>query len=323
MQNNLDLKRIGIFLGFAFGIAWAAGLVIALTGGLTNSPKIGPVNLAFILLSVVYMGAPAIAHVLTRALTGEGWRDLWLRLHYRQGWLFWLIAWVLPAILVIAGGALFFLLLPEYFDPQLQTIRKMLEAAPGGAQAGISPWTVVALQTLQAVLIAPVINSLFTFGEEFGWRAYLMPKLMVLGARKALLALGVIWGVWHWPVIFMGYEYGDAYPGYPVVGPLLFCLITFGLSAVLGWFSWRGRSVWPAVIGHAAFNGIAALPLLMVQGEPNRLLGPAAVGLVGGLPLLALAVWLFLSPKVWIGGGLPPKPPSVGVFEQPGQDAQA
>ena len=31
---------------------------------------------------------------------------------------------------------------------------------------------------------------------------------MPLGARKTMLIMGVIWGVWHWPVIAMGYNYG-------------------------------------------------------------------------------------------------------------------
>ena len=54
MTANIDKKRILIFLGFAFGIAWAAALIIALTGGLTNSPQVFPgVTLALILLAFV------------------------------------------------------------------------------------------------------------------------------------------------------------------------------------------------------------------------------------------------------------------------------
>jgi len=50
-----------------------------------------------------------------------------------------------------------------------------------------------------------------------------------------MLADRVIWGIWHWPVIFMAMSMGSAIPGYPWVGPLLFLWVTFGLGS-----SWAG-----------------------------------------------------------------------------------
>ncbi|WP_423225804.1 hypothetical protein [Candidatus Amarolinea aalborgensis] len=95
MNDGVDVKRVGIFLAFAFGIAWVIGLIIFLTGGLVNSPVLVPalrLTLATVLLAVGYMWAPALAHVLTRLLTREGWHDTWLRPHFKQGWRYWLAA---------------------------------------------------------------------------------------------------------------------------------------------------------------------------------------------------------------------------------------
>jgi hypothetical protein len=79
-ESDVDTRRILIFLGLAYGIAWLGGLAIYLTGGLTNSPRIGSaIPLAFILLLFHYMTAPAMAHILTRLITREGWRDVGLR----------------------------------------------------------------------------------------------------------------------------------------------------------------------------------------------------------------------------------------------------
>ena len=161
----------------------------------------------------------------------------------------------------------------------------------------MSPWTLALLQLAEAVLIAPILNSLATFGEEFGWRAYLLPKLMPLGGRKAMLLIGLIWGVWHWPVIFMGYEYGFKYPGYPWAGPLLFIWVTFGLGTFLGWLTLRSKSIWPAVIGHAAINGIAGVAVFATTGQPNTLLGPLPVGIIGSLGYALVAIAIFVSPK--------------------------
>ncbi|MCB0045131.1 MAG: CPBP family intramembrane metalloprotease [Caldilineaceae bacterium] len=302
MNKSLDVRRIAIYLLFAFGIAWATALVIWRTGGLTDSPLLltapFPLSLATALMATTYMFAPALAVVLTRLVTREGWGNAWLRPRLRMGWPYWLAGWIGPGILTILGGALFFAIFPRFFDPQLGALQEILDAQT--AQLGqevalpISLPMLVVAQTAQAMLIAPLLNSLFTFGEEWGWRGYLQPKLMTgLGWRRTMLLMGVIWGVWHWPLIFMGYEYGFDYPGAPWLGPLVFLWFTFVVGTFLGWLALKGKSVWPAVIGHAAINGIAALPALFVQGEPNPLLGPLPIGLIGSAGFAVVALWLF------------------------------
>jgi len=296
MEKQPDTRRIIIFLGFAFGIAWLTGLVIYLTGGLANSPQIAPgISLALVLLATTYMGAPAMGNVLTRLVTREGWKNMGLRPHFKKGWPYWLAGWFLPAALTLFGAAVFFGLFPQYFDAGLSFVRKQTAAIP--ALSAMSPWLFVVLQLVGGVLIAPIANSLATFGEEFGWRGYLLPKLMPLGGRKAMLLIGLIWGVWHWPVIFMGYEYGFKYPGYPWAGPLLFIWVTFGLGIFLGWLTLHSKSIWPAVIGHAAINGIAAAAVLVTTGQPNTLLGPLPVGIIGSIGYALVALAIFFAPK--------------------------
>jgi membrane protease YdiL (CAAX protease family) len=292
MNTKLELKRIGIFLAFAYGIAWATALVIALTGGFVDSPVLIPalnITLGLALTATVYMSAPALAHVLTRVITREGWSDLWLRPRLRQGWPYWLAAWFLPAVLILLGAALYFLIFPGRFT--LDQITRMAgEGAP-------NPWVIVIIQTLSAVLVSPFLNGLFTFGEEFGWRGYLLQKLLPMGARKAMLVSGIIWGMWHWPVILMGHNYGLEYPGAPWLGPLAMVVMTFSVGVFLSWVTLRGGSVWPAVIGHAVLNGLAALPLLLHDGAPNMVLGPAVAGVIGGAGFLAFALVLLARPR--------------------------
>jgi membrane protease YdiL (CAAX protease family) len=296
MNQTIDTKRIILYLLFAFGIAWATGLVIFLTGGLANNP------LALPLEAVTYMGAPAAAHLLTRLLTHEGWQNLYLRPKFRRGWRYWLICWVAPAVFTILGMVVFFAIFPQYFDPHLGNVQKLLQsAATQSGQAGsmvtmMNPWLIVLAQTAQAIVIAPILNGIPTLGEEFGWRAYLLPKLMPLGGRKAMLLIGVIWGVWHWPIIAMGHNYGLNYAGYPWLGMLAMVWFTLGCGTFLGWAALRSGSVWPAVIGHGAVNGIAALGGLLLQGQPNLLLGPTVAGIIGSIGFTLAALALFLSP---------------------------
>lgn len=305
MINAADKKRIFIFLGFAFGISWATALVIYLTGGLENSPAItiagAQINLALVLMATFYMFGPAVANIITRWVTKEGRQNILLRPQFDNGrWLHFLAAWVLPGVLTIFGMVLFFLIFPRHYNPELSFLREQMELAGAG---NANPWLIVIVQTVQAILIAPLLNALPTFGEEFGWRGYLQPKLMPLGGRKAILLVGVIWGVWHWPVILMGYNFGTAYFGAPLLGPLAMVWFTIVTSALFGWVTIKTDNVWPAVIGHGALNGIAALSLLFIQGEPSTLLGPTPVGLIGGAGFTILALIIFLRPNA-----LKPKP---------------
>jgi uncharacterized protein len=286
----LDLRRILIFCLLAFVISGSAALYIALNGGLTALSGMR----GLLVLALWYMPGPALAHLLTRLITREGWSDLWLRLRFRRGWPAWIVAWFLPALLVIAGAALYFLLFPQYFDPTLGPARALMDrVATTGSALPFGPEVLILLQVVQGVLLAPLLNAIPTLGEEFGWRAYLQQKLMVLGWRPAMLWMGLIWGAWHWPLIALGYNYGLDYAGAPWLGMLAFAWFTTTFGTILGWLTIRGGSVWPAVIGHGALNGIAGLSAFFVQGEPNPLLGPLAHGLIAGIPMTLIALWLW------------------------------
>lgn len=291
--NKVDWKRISIYIAFAFGIAWLAALAIQLTGGLKESPY------SLVILAVGYMGAPAAANILTRLVTREGWQDLYLRPKFKQGWIYWLICWIAPALFTFLGMVVFFAILPQYFDPSLTTLQTMMEesaASSGQTLPAMDPWVIVISQTITALLIAPIINALPILGEEFGWRAYLQPKLMPLGGRQAMLWMGLVWGLWHAPIIAMGHNYGLDYPGAPWLGILAMIWTMFILGTFLGWAALRAGSVWPAVIGHGAFNGIAGIYVFLTRGEPNLILGPSVVGIIGSLGFAIVALIIFLRP---------------------------
>lgn len=298
METKLDKKHIIIFLAITFAIAWGVSLIIYLTGGIQDSPVIIPdlnLTLAIILMAGLVMWAPALGNIFTRIITKEGWHNTYLRPHIKRGWPYWLAAWFLPGVLTLLGMGIFFLLFPQNFDSSVTKIQELLATQMPGVE--INVWAIVAVQTFQAMLISPIINTLFTFGEEFGWRGYLQPKLMPLGGRKAMLLMGLIWGVWHWPLILMGHNYGLDYPGAPFLGPLAMVWFCFVLGVFLGWVTLKGNSVWPAVIGHSAINGIASLGLLFILGTPNPILGPSPAGIIGGIGFTIVALLIFFSPN--------------------------
>lgn len=291
--KKLDLRRIGLFLLIAYAMALISTLAILLTGGLQSSP------LTMYLLPTTYMWAPAMANLITRLATGEGFNHTWLFPHLKSEWKFWLLAWFAPGVLIMVGGGLYYLIFPQSFDPSIPFLKQAMQAS--GQTLPFSPWQLALMELGIGLLIAPLVNSLFTFGEEFGWRAYLLQKLLPLGYRKALVILGIIWGCWHWPIIAIGYNYGSDYAGAPYLGMLIFVWVCFCLGTFLSWAVLKAGSVWPAVIGHAAINGMASGALLFLNGKPNILLGPGMQGLIGIMGFAVLALVLFINP-----GQLPP-----------------
>jgi membrane protease YdiL (CAAX protease family) len=291
MISTIDRKRIYIFLAFAYGISIALALVIFLNGGLFSSyPMLTP--LATVLMALL-MFAPSVANIATRLITREGWSNTLLRPNFRRGWPFYLAAWFLPALATIVGGAIYYLLFPSRFDPSMTYARGQgVLPAVGIAD----PWTVIITQTAFIILFS-LISIPLMFGEEFGWRAYLLPKLMPLGPRKAVLLVGVIHAIWHWPFIFMGYEYGFDYWGAPVVGPLLWVVMGCFLGVFLAWVTVRSGSVWPASLGHSVINNSAWLMTYFISGEPDHLIGPLPVGIIGSLGYAALALLIFFNTR--------------------------
>jgi membrane protease YdiL (CAAX protease family) len=173
--------------------------------------------------------------------------------------------------------------LPIYpFDPTFATLRELLARAE--QELPLSVELIVLLQVAQGLTLAVPINSAFAFGEEFGWRGYLLPRLIgLLGPWPGLLAQGAIWGLWHAPIIGLA---GYNYPQHPYLGMPFFVVFCTLFGIVIGWLRLASGSVWPPTIAHASLNAIGGLPLIVLArvdaGVAGTLWSP-----VGWLVLLA------------------------------------
>jgi membrane protease YdiL (CAAX protease family) len=294
--GRLQRRRLGLFLTVTFAVSWATAGVIYALGGIGAGPTLAlGIPLWLVLLAGPYMWGPAVGHVAARWLTDEGVDRGEMLLRVRTRPRPWILGWIGPLVLILAGAALYFLVFPGRFGG-LAAVADLLATveAQTGQEIPLSPSAFLAVQIVQALVAAPLLNGVATFGEEFGWRAYLLPKLAPLGWRRALVVHGVVWGVWHWPVIAMGYNYGLAYTGAPWLGLLAMTVATVGLGVFLGWITLRSGSVFPAVVGHAMINGSAGLATLFATAVPNPVFGPTPVGLIGVLPWFVVAAVLFV-----------------------------
>jgi len=160
--------------------------------------------------------------------------------------------------------------------------QNLAAAVPEGTPAPPA-WTVLIVQLITIPIAGATINALLAFGEEIGWRGFLVPALRPLGTWPTLLLSGVAWGLWHSPVILLGYNFARP----DITGVLLMVGGCVAWGVLLGWLRLRSASVWPAVFAHGALNASGGLVALLFAAGTTF-----DMGLVGPL---GVASWIVLA----------------------------
>ena len=272
-------KSLTIFCSFAFAPVWAVCAVLLCS------------RLSDLWMFVIFAGfmfMPALASILTRCLCHVGFRDMYIRPRFRGNIGRYVLSWLWPIILTITGGLIFFLFFPSLFDTSFSLLLSQ------GVSEDMLPG--VLISNAAAVLVGPLLNLVPAFGEELGWRGYLLPKLMTrMSARQATVVSGLIWGLWHAPMIALGHNYGFDYVGYPWTGIMLMVLFCVFFGVFLSWLTIRTGSVIPAALAHGGINAVAAAGLLFCRPGNSTLLGPTPVGIVGGIPVILAGIFFYIS----------------------------
>lgn len=287
-----DSKRILIFLAVTFLLTWGYCLLV-LYPVLGGESLAGVPSLKAQLMTAVVMFFPALGVLVTRLITREGMGHAWLKLKLKGNLRYYLLAWFGPSLLTILGTALYFLIFTGEFDPGCGYLKGILEASGADMDSMPLPLGLLMLvQGIQSIVLAPILNFAVCFGEEWGWRGYLLPKLSEkLPALPTLLISGVIWGLWHAPLTAIGHNYGTGYPGFPYTGILMMCLFCITLGVLFSYVTLKTGSCIPAILAHGAVNGFAAMGLYFTADGGNPFVGPAPMGIIGMLPFVIAALW--------------------------------
>ncbi len=211
----------------------------------------------------------------------------------------WLVAAFVPIVLLLLAVALSLVLpathlgtdyaLLERFVgdavPDFAVVREQVEAAP------VHPFLLV---LLNALLVGTTINALFILGEEIGWRGLLFREYRSLGFWKSSWLIGLIWGLWHAPIILRGYNY----PGTPIAGVFMMVAATMALSPIFSLIREKSGSIIAPAMLHGVFNGLGLAGLLIVSGGSPLLTGPLGVTMIGAALLVNLVIY-FRYGSVW------------------------
>ena len=157
---------------------------------------------------------------------------------------------------------------------------------------GITIPMYITISSIQAIPFAPFINMFVALGEEIGWRGFLYSYLKdKLGVTKGRILGGIIWGIWHWPVMILaGYEYGKDYSGAPFLGPIVFCISTIAFGFILDYVYDTTKTIWIPSLMHGAINAFTVFAYLIKPEHSNKaILGPSSVGIISVIPYIILA----------------------------------
>ncbi|MCO6496831.1 MAG: CPBP family intramembrane metalloprotease [Chitinophagaceae bacterium] len=220
-------------------------LAFAVVFSLINSP----------LTLGAYMFIPSIVTlIMLFIVTKDGKsKDAWRQIGFGVSWKYLAYAFVIPSVVLLTSYLIAYLINPDFFIgyPKGEKINHLLY-----------PFLpIIIFSVLQTVTLS--------LGEELGWRGYLLPKLIAHTSSrlKAHLIVGLIWALWHFPLIFIARAYNTE--GNIVITTILFVAVVCFLSIIIGELKMRSNSVWTASLFHSVHNTVwGYISPLFITGAP-------------------------------------------------------
>ncbi|WAS90697.1 CPBP family intramembrane glutamic endopeptidase [Nannocystis punicea] len=228
MQPEVRARRQALgFVVLTLLVAAIYEAAIVRAGGLRAVPALVTISLMWVPMKVSF----ALRLAGRESFADVGWR--------RGPWRGLALAYALPAACAaftygaaaLTGGVWF--APPEHL---------------AGHPAPIKLW--LADAALEATLVVAV-GMVPAFGEEVGWRGYLLPRLLRGRVAAPLLLSGAVWGLYHLPLIVWG-DYATS--SQPWLSAALFMATIVPAGVVFGWLRLATGSIWPCVLAHSAHN---------------------------------------------------------------------
>lgn len=303
VKTRVRWGRVALFYAIALGWVSLIAALLYLANQRNLSGAAGPTVLT-VVLALLYMPAPLVAALIVGrldhrpALIRTTFQGFWRKLPKLIG----VALTVIPALLLgmvgmswVVGNLIGFDAAGTMLFTHEDLVANTLTLVPGmnadqvaAMGASVPPfWGLIGMAFLGAIVAGFTINGLFAFGEEYGWRGWLADELRPLGAFWVNVITGVLWGLWHAPLILMGFNYGE----YTRLGP--FFMVAWCVAA--SFLLWRAREVTgsllaPAVL-HGAINGFAGVFTVLLAGANPLVAVPMGVLGSGTVAVVAAVFW--------------------------------
>lgn len=252
-------KAIITFLILNFGLS---SIFYYLTGSVGSVFAGGGLYVAFL------MYCPAIAAIVTslifyRSIREFGWKPGKVK--------YLVIGYAIPLVYATIAYGLFWILTSGTFTGNLPQYNLIYFVLMG---------------TLTTILGG-------VLGEEIGWRGFLVPQLAkITSFTKVGLISGIIWAVWHFPLILFANYNAGASLWYSLP---MFTITVIAMSFILAWLRLRSGSIWPAVLLHASSNLLVQNlfdPLTKQTGITRYVVGETGVLMAVVILVFAFILWM-------------------------------
>ncbi|MCY9593809.1 CPBP family intramembrane metalloprotease [Paenibacillus chitinolyticus] len=226
------------------------------------------------------MWTPGLSSIFTRLLLREGIADISLRVGGRRTWRTLPFILLFPVVIdLVAYGTAWITGLVQFVTPDTY-----IKAPPVVIFLGL---------LLTQMVIGTITGLIGSVGEELGWRGYMLPRLIDARVPYPMLTSGIIWGLWHLPLMIAGNYYSGPYLA---LSAFLFMISVTSFGYIIGCLRLTTGSVWPAFFLHAYWNAVIQDVFDSFSKGENVLLWTGESGILVALALLAAAWFISRRP---------------------------
>lgn len=299
----MNWKKINLYILICFGISWSIALIMKLThiewGSLSST----------IITGGLYMPGPAIAtFIIQKFIYKEGFKQYgWTFDKKVIKWLFFtpliFISLILLTFIVVGllGNTN---ILPQFgqldfsqegFNSHLKDILISKHLNVNNVKLpNIPAWLLFILFIGEGIIAGVTINLPFMFGEEFGWRGLLLRETQKLGFIRSNLFIGLIWGLWHLPLVIVGLNYSH----HPYLGIIMMCIFTIALAPIFAYIRLKTKSILGSCMLHGMINATPTMFGLYVANA-NELYSSIA-GWAGVIACLIFTMCIYLFDRQFV-----------------------
>lgn len=268
--------------------SWAMAAVAHWGFGMGADTPVGLMAFA-----MIYMFFPLITALVLQAIDKEKFNHTGL-VNFKIKWS-WLVAWLLPVAMaglcILVNGMMpgvelkynaeQLINMGQAPEDQQELVREQMMKLP--------VWLMLVSTVFSGLIAGITINAIVAFGEEYGWRNYLVGALREVKFWKSALLIGIVWGIWHFPLILMGHNY----PNEPRWGVLLMVVMSILMGVIELYFVLKSKSMIVAAILHGTINALAGVAIFFTLGGNDFLNGMTGLSGFIVMAVTILCIWIY------------------------------
>lgn len=250
--------------------------------------------------SLLYMWGPGLSALITIRFALKA-RMAWLGPWFSWNWSL-TYALLIPLAVVISYQLLSAAGPGATLNASDETLREaILASVPAAQRDAVTQqmvplgdwlvWIVLAQVLVGGIITGLTVTSIAALGEELAWRGFLSRLFNGSSFWVRSAQIGIIWGVWHVPMILRGHNL----PGSPVLGCALMILFCLLWAPLFQFVRERNGGLWAAVAMHGVLNALATGAAVFVSGGAAWWVGPIGVSVLLILAASNLVLYLATS----------------------------